>query len=52
MLKGAQGQKRPRDPIQSAMMFARIATGEISETPKPKLAKLAKGGKKRPAKKS
>jgi hypothetical protein len=33
MPKGPQGQKRPADTVQSAIMGARIATGEITETP-------------------
>lgn len=35
MSKGPQGQKRPADVIGAAIMVAKIATGEISEsTPK------------------
>ena len=45
MPKGPQGQKRPADTVQSAIMGARIATGEIEETAgKPA---RAKGGKAR-----
>ena len=29
---GPNGEKRPADPIASAVMVARIATGEIEET--------------------
>ena len=35
MPKGPQGQKRPADVIGCAVMVAKIATGEIEETPKP-----------------
>jgi hypothetical protein len=35
MSKGPQGQNRPADAIGCAVMVARIATGEIQETPKP-----------------
>ena len=31
MPKGPQGQKRPADTVQSAIMGAQIATGEITE---------------------
>lgn len=33
MPKGPKGEKRPADVIGSAIMIARIATGEIEETP-------------------
>jgi hypothetical protein len=46
MPKGPQGQKRPTDTVQSAIMSARIATGEIIETLKPKdIAAIARGKK-------
>lgn len=32
MPKGPQGQKRPADVIGAAIMAAKIATGEITET--------------------
>ena len=32
MPKGPQGQKRPADVIGTAIMVARIATGEVEET--------------------
>lgn len=35
MPKGPQGQKRPADTIAAAIMVAKIATGEIEETPRP-----------------
>lgn len=35
MPKGPQGQKRPADAIGCAVMVAKIATGEIEETPAP-----------------
>ena len=34
MPRGPQGQKRPADAVGCAVTVARIATGEISETPK------------------
>jgi len=33
MLTGPKGQKRPADAIGSAIMVAKIATGEIDESP-------------------
>lgn len=33
MPKGPQGQKRPADVIGAAVMVAKIATGEVSESP-------------------
>lgn len=59
MPKGPQGQKRPGDVIGAAIMVAKIATGEISESDateaddgKDPAAKAlgAKGGKARAAK--
>jgi hypothetical protein len=51
MPKGPQGQKRPADTVQAAIMGARIATGEIEETkPAPKTVAEesgSKGGKTR-----
>ena len=35
MPKGPQGQKRPADVIGCAITVAKIATGEIEESPKP-----------------
>lgn len=44
MPKGPQGQKRPADVIGNAVHVMRIATGEISETLKPKdVAAVARG---------
>ena len=45
MPKGPQGQKRPADTVQAAIMGARIATGEIEDTHS-KAPARAKGGKK------
>ena len=58
MPKGPQGQKRPADVIGNAVHVMRIATGEVTETLKPKDAAAvalgkrggAKGGKARAAK--
>lgn len=59
MPKGPQGQKRPGDVIGAAIMVAKIATGEITESEateaddgKDPAAKAlgAKGGKARAAK--
>ena len=51
---GPNGEKRPSDPIQAAVMVAKIATGEIEEeyvdkpTPTPERAKGGRiGGKAR-----
>jgi hypothetical protein len=53
MPKGPQGQKRPADANACAVMVAKIATGEITETlPAPKSAAAemgSKGGKARAA---
>lgn len=46
MPKGPNGQKRPGDVIGAAVMVARIATGEIEETPSTRAAK-SRGGKAR-----
>ena len=43
MPKGPQGQKRPADVIGNAVHVARIATGEIEETPPPSVAKARAG---------
>jgi hypothetical protein len=32
MARGPQGQQRPDDPAQAAVMVVRLATGEIAET--------------------
>lgn len=49
MTTGPKGEKRPSNPIESGIMVARIATGDIEEeyveTPKP-TPKRAKGGQK------
>jgi hypothetical protein len=34
MPRGPKGEKRPADVIGAAIMVAKIATGEIEETPK------------------
>lgn len=51
MPKGPQGQKRPADTNARAVMVARIATGEIEETPEPIKSAAAelgsRGGKAR-----
>ena len=50
MPKGPQGQKRPGDVVGAAIMVAKIATGEIEETPDTREARRAsgkKGGKAR-----
>jgi hypothetical protein len=53
MPKGPQGQKRPADANARAVMVARIATGEIEETPEPVKSAAAelgsRGGKARAA---
>ena len=43
MPRGPQGQKRPADAIGAAVMVARIATGEISETKAPKSGRARSG---------
>lgn len=51
MPKGPKGEKRPADVIGNAVMVAKIATGEISETLPGNRAKGGKaGGRKRAAK--
>lgn len=40
---GPRGEKRPADAIGCAVMVARLATGEIEETPKPKSGKTRSG---------
>ena len=35
MPRGPEGKKRPADVIGSAIMIARIATGEVEENPPP-----------------
>jgi hypothetical protein len=60
MPRGPKGEKRPADVIGAAVMVARIATGEIDDTPSGKaknpaavaLGKLGgrRGGKARAAK--
>ena len=53
MPKGPQGQKRPADTVQSAIMGARIATGEVQEAKTAAKSAAAehgsKGGKARAA---
>jgi hypothetical protein len=43
MPKGPQGQKRPADTVQAAIMVAKIATGEIEEKLKEPSAKVRSG---------
>ena len=53
MPTGPQGQKRPADAIGAAIMVAKIATGEISETlklPSNKVRSGIAGAKARSAK--
>ena len=40
MPKGPRGEKRPADVIGAAIMVAKIATGEITEEPAKRIAKL------------
>lgn len=44
MPKGPRGEKRPADAIGCAVMVAKIATGEIEDTPS-SAPNRAKGGK-------
>jgi len=47
MPKGPQGQKRPADTVQSAIMGARIAVGEVQEIAAPNVKTVrAAAGKK------
>lgn len=43
MPTGPNGQKRPADAIGAAVMVARIATGEITETTKAKSGRVRSG---------
>ena len=43
MPKGPQGQKRPADTAQAAIMVAKIATGEIEEKLKEPSGKVRSG---------
>ncbi len=43
MPRGPEGQKRPADVIGAAIMIGRIATGEITETTKPKSGRVKSG---------
>jgi len=43
MPKGPQGQKRPADTVQAAIMVAKIATGEIEEKLKEPSGKVRSG---------
>jgi hypothetical protein len=50
MPRGPKGEKRPADVIGTAIMVAKIATGEIEETLEPRSAAAelgSKGGKAR-----
>jgi hypothetical protein len=44
MPRGPKGERRPADVIGAAIMVAKIATGEIEDTPS-KAPNRAKGGK-------
>ena len=44
MPKGPEGQERPADTVAAAIVFAKIATGEIEEMPK-KLSSNVRSGK-------
>jgi len=46
MPRGPKGQKRPADVIGNAIMVAKIATGEIEETPTAKASPQAAMGSK------
>lgn len=49
MTKGPNGEKRPADVIGAAIMAAKIATGEITETVQKKLTRAAgELGRQRP----
>jgi hypothetical protein len=50
MPKGPRGEKRPADVIGTAVKVMRIATGEVSETLKPKNAAAVELGKRGGAK--
>jgi hypothetical protein len=43
MPRGPQGERRPADVIGAAIMVAKIATGEISETRKQKSGRVRSG---------
>ena len=43
MPTGPRGEKRPADAIGTAIMVARIATGEITETPVQKSGRVRSG---------
>ena len=43
MPTGPRGEKRPADVIGAAVMVAKIATGEIIETPKEKSGRVRSG---------
>jgi hypothetical protein len=43
MPKGPQGQRRPADTVSAAIMVARIATGEESDSPAAKTARIKSG---------
>jgi hypothetical protein len=43
MPRGPRGEKRPADVIGTAVMVARIATGEITEAPRQKSGKTRSG---------
>jgi len=43
MPTGPRGEKRPADAIGAAIMVARIATGEITETPVQKSGRVRSG---------
>jgi hypothetical protein len=43
MPRGPKGEKRPADVIGAAVMVAKIATGEIEESPQPKSGRTRSG---------
>jgi hypothetical protein len=43
MPRGPRGERRPADVVGAAIMVAKIATGEIVETPKPKSRRTVSG---------
>jgi hypothetical protein len=51
MPKGPKGEKRPADVIGAAIMVAKIATGELTDTVPSKRRKGGKKGAKERAKK-
>jgi hypothetical protein len=52
MARGPKGEYRPTDPIKSAMLMMRIATGEITEEEARKLAPKKSKPRHKPKKRS